>query len=140
MKKLTTLFSLFLITSLFIFSGCEETGDVNPDQDPRDAFVGEWSCNEVPAKRSSYRVNIQHDSGNSSQVLLFNFGLLGNSVSAYGIVAGDNVSVPLQDVDDVWSVSGQGEMVDDETIEWTYTLDDGADRIDYIATFTLVEK
>jgi hypothetical protein len=31
-------------------------------------------------------------------------------------------------------------MVDDETIEWTYTLDDGADRIDYIATFTLVEK
>ncbi|MDZ7775873.1 MAG: hypothetical protein U5L09_09920 [Bacteroidales bacterium] len=48
----------------------------------------------MPAERSSYRVHIQSDSGTSGQVLLFDFGLLGNSVSAYGIVAGDNVSVP----------------------------------------------
>jgi len=139
MKKLQTLVPVALMALLIFFSGCEETNDIISDADPRDDFIGEWSCNEVPAKRNSYRVNISYDDSNSSQVLLFNFGLFGQNASAYGIIAGNDVTVPLQEIQGDWSVDGQGELVDEETIEWTYTLDDGADRIDYIATFTLIE-
>lgn len=139
MKKFKTLFPVAVLLMLFLFNGCEETDDTDPDADPRDDFVGEWNCNEVPAKRNSYRVLINYDNSNSSQVLLFNFGLLGQSASAYGIVAGNDVTVPLQEIDGDWTVDGQGEMIDEETIEWTYTIDDGADRTDYIATFTLIE-
>lgn len=139
MKKFKTLFPVAVLSMLIFFSGCEETDDTDPDADPRDEFVGEWNCNEVPAKRNSYRVLINYDNSNSSQVLLFNFGLLGQSASAYGIVAGNDVTVPLQEIDGDWTVDGQGEMIDEETIEWTYTIDDGADRTDYIATFTLIE-
>jgi len=139
MKKFKTLFPVAVLSMLIFCSGCEETDDTDPDMDPRDDFVGEWNCNEVPAKRNSYRVLINYDNSNSSQVLLFNFGLLGQNASAYGIVAGNDVTVPLQEIDGDWTVDGQGEMIDEETIEWTYTIDDGADRTDYIATFTLIE-
>ncbi|MGM0565261.1 MAG: hypothetical protein ACQESX_00765 [Bacteroidota bacterium] len=139
MKKFKTLFPVAVLSMLILFSGCEELDDTDPDTDPRDDFVGEWNCNEVPAKRNSYRVVINYDNSNSSQVLLFNFGLLGQSASAYGVVAGNDVTVPLQEIDGDWTVDGQGEMIDEETIEWTYTIDDGADRTDYIATFTLIE-
>ncbi len=139
MKKLQTFIPVAFVALLIFFSGCEELDNTDPDTDPRDDFVGEWNCNEVPAKRNSYRVNIDYDNSNNSQVLLFNFGLLGQSASAYGIVAGNDVTVPLQEIQGDWTVDGQGELTDEETIEWTYTIDDGADRIDYIATFKLLE-
>lgn len=140
MKKTRQLITYSLLISLFFFTGCEEIDNTDPNTDPRDDFVGQWNCNETPAKKkNNYRVNIEYDSDNSSQVLLFNFGLLGNTAAAYGIVAGDNVNIPLQDVSGGWSAQGQGELVNDNQIEWTYTLDNGSDRIDYIATYTLLD-
>ncbi len=140
MKRFSFLFGMLMILALPLLNSCEEVEGDEEVTDPREAFVGEWNCDEELAKRDNYRVNIQLDSDNSSQVLLYNFGLMGSSEAAEGIVGGDDIEVPLQNMANGWSADGNGTMVDANTIEWTYTLTDGADRYDYIAVYTLVNK
>lgn len=139
MKRFSYVFGLLLISILSLTTGCEEDEGNDGINDPREAFVGEWNCDEKLAKRDNYRVNIEFDNSNSSQVLLYNFGLMGPAQAATGIVANDNIDVPLQNLADGWSGDGSGTLVSDNKIEWTYTLTDGADRYDYIATYTLIE-
>ncbi|HKK10746.1 MAG TPA: hypothetical protein VJ939_07895 [Bacteroidales bacterium] len=139
MKRFSYVIGLLLIFSIPLITGCEEVEGDDEINDPREAFVGEWNCDEELAKRDNYRVSIEFDNNNSSQVLLYNFGLMGSAESANGIVADDNINVPLQNLADGWSGDGSGTLVSDNKIEWTYTLTDGADRYDYIATYTLIE-
>lgn len=132
----------FFIPLLFgimiLFSACEETLDILPDNsDPRDKFIGEWTCSETELRSTEdYTVTIQKNPENSTQVVLKNFGLLGQDAFPYAYITGDKITLPQQNVND-WTIkNASGELVDDETIEWTYTLNDGGDEEDFAATYT----
>lgn len=126
MKKYPKHLLLLLLIVIFVFPACEP---VNPDgQIARDKFVGSWTCTETNRKVPAYWVEISEDPSVSSNVLLKNFGQLGNSAKPSAEVSGDYITVPSQYCldDNSWSVEGDGEMVTNNSIDWSYELNDGS--------------
>lgn len=111
-----------------------ELEDVDPDADIRDKFIGTWRFDESEAKSdlTFYSVAISKDPGNSSQVLLQNFGNVGNFHSAYGIVTTNRITVTSQSIAS-FTISGSGNSVSGTRMDWTYSINDGADLINYTA-------
>ena len=136
MKNLLPILTLFSL--MFLLSACEEAEDLLPDNaDPRDDFIGEWNCSETELKSTDdYTVTIQKDPDNSSQVLLQNFGLLGQDQYPYGLITGDRINVPQQEING-WTIkNASGDMNGENSIDWTYTLSNGSDDFQYAATYT----
>lgn len=133
--KTTKFLSLIFLFSLFLFAGCSEE---NNNVDPRLNLVGKWTCFDKPdTAKDSYKVNITLNTSAEDQVFLLNFGGLGNSFRVYGVVSNDRITIPLQDIGTSgWSANGSGTIIKDKKIEWRYTLENGALRIDLIAVFT----
>ncbi len=95
--------------------------DVDPD-DPVAKFLGNWKVNET-CNRLNYYVEIQQDPGNSSQVLLDNFGNPGTGYDpAVGLVVSNTIHVTAQTIGEGWTVSGTGTYLSNGTISWDYTL------------------
>ncbi len=122
-----------LFFTLFLLTACEK----DPDIVSREDLVGKWTCiDELNGAKDSYKVNISLNETVENQVFLFNFGSLGTSVQAYGIVSDGEVSVPLQDIGTTgFSVNGRGVIINEKKIEWQYTLENGADRQDFVAVY-----
>jgi hypothetical protein len=122
-----------LLMLVMILPACE-FDDVEPDGDIRDKFVGIWRFDESEAKSdlTFYNVQITKDPGNTSQVLLRNFGNVGNFHSAYGIVTTNRITVTSQTVASI-IISGSGTTVSNTRMNWTYSINDGADLINYTA-------
>jgi hypothetical protein len=135
MKKLIPIIAAFFV---LILSSCEVEDIDLPDADPRDSFTGTWNCTDTQLKATneSYTVTISYDPSNSGQVLLSNFGLLGNSAQPYAYVTGSLITIPEQQLSNGYTVSGSGSLVNSDQIDWTYTTNDGADAFSYEATFT----
>ncbi|HLN52465.1 MAG TPA: hypothetical protein VK212_02080 [Lentimicrobium sp.] len=134
MKSLLRIIPLLAMT-LYIAS-CTLDEDLGPiTGDDRDKFNGTWLFSESPAARSiSYSVTISDDPSNSSQVLLKNFGNMGNSYSAYGIVTSNSIYVPSQEMSDGLFVEGEGSLTSADNMSWTYTIEGGGDSENYEAT------
>lgn len=134
MKSLVRIIPLFALT-LFMVS-CALDEDLGPiSGDDRDKFTGTWLFSESPAARSiSYSVTISNDPSNSSQVLLKNFGNMGNSYSAYGIVTSNAIYVPSQEMSDGLFIDGDGSLTSTDNMTWTYTIEGGGDSENYEAT------
>lgn len=134
MKSLVRIIPLFALT-LFMAS-CALDEDLGPiSGDDRDKFTGTWLFSESPAARSiSYSVTISNDPSNSSQVLLKNFGNMGNSYSAYGIVTSNAIYVPSQEMSDGLFIDGDGSLTSTDNMTWTYTIEGGGDSENYEAT------
>jgi hypothetical protein len=128
MKKLFR--SLILIASVVsVFYACNPNDTPEPTGDPRDKFVGSWSCveNSHLNGNSTFSVTVSLNPNNSSQILLANFYQIGTSQKVYGIVANNNVTVPSQTINSL-SVRGSGNITANNTkINWNYYVDDGAD-------------
>ena len=125
----------FIILSLVMFSCSEDIEDLNPQED-RDAFLGTWKVNET-CNRIPYQVTITKDLSNSSQVIINNFWLIGPDEKApYAIVAGSNIVIPQQNIynDGKTIVTGSG-VLNKNTIDWEYTVNDGADLHNCTATY-----
>lgn len=125
----------YFIFTLIIFS-CTEEGDIFDPQDDRDAFLGTWNVDET-CNRIPYQVTIIKDPTNSSQVIINNFWLIGPDEKApYAIVAGNSIVIPQQNIynDEKTIVKGSG-VLDKGTIEWEYTVNDGADLYTCVATY-----
>lgn len=126
---------LLMATAIFVLllPACEIDEDDN-GANPRDKFLGTWRFNESEAKSelAFYNVSIVIDPGNSSQVLLRNFGNVGNFHSAYGIVTTDRITIPSQTVASL-TISGSGTLTSNSRMTWTYSINDGADLINYTA-------
>lgn len=134
MKSLLKLLPLVIIT-LYLTS-CTLDEDMGPiSGDDRDKYTGTWLFSESPAARSiSYSVTISNDPSNSAQVLLKNFGNMGNSYSAYGIVTSSYINIPSQEMSDGLFIEGQGSLTSTNTMSWTYTIEGGGDSQNYEAT------
>ena len=128
MKK-TFRYAIIAATLFMVFYACNPNDPNNnpqPTADPRDKFVGSWSCSEVSHQNgsSTFTVPISLNANNSSQLLLGNFYQMGQ---VYGVVAGTNVTVPSQSVSscNIW---GSGNITNNNTrINWNYYVDTGAD-------------
>lgn len=117
--------ALFCIISVVIMiSSCNLTEDNDDDDviDPRTKFLGVWSVNETCNKRI-YSVTISEDPKNSSRVLIEDFADPGFGDPAYGIVAGNKITLdPSFKIGDNWTVSGTGTYISDKRLEWNYSL------------------
>jgi hypothetical protein len=119
-----TIAGIVLLTILVMsgFQGCViDDGDVPPG-DARAKFLGDWKVNE-DCSRGNYIATIKADAGNSSQVLIENFGNPGPGYDeAVGTVVGNSISVSVQNIGEGWTVSGNGTYNTNGSIAWSYTL------------------
>lgn len=132
--------TLVLVTILGIFYACNPNDTNNtPTADPRDKFVGNWSCNEyshLNHSNSTFPVTISLDPGNSSQILIANIYQLGASQKAYGIVANTYVNIPNQSVNSC-SIKGSGTINSNSNqINWNYYVTSGSDIDTCTAVYT----
>mgnify|MGYP006283793141 CR=1 FL=1 len=125
MEKILKYSKYTLFVLLIALFSCETDEDDNPDPtDPRDKFLGSWNVNET-CTRGVYSVQISEDPDNSAQVLIKNFANPGFEVGepAVGLVINDVIKLdPNHKIGDDWTVDGQGEMINDNRMEWEYEL------------------
>jgi hypothetical protein len=137
MKRIFGYAILFAAMASFMIS-CDPNNNPPDDTDPRDKFVGSWTCAENSTQNgtSSFTVNVSLNSGNSSQILMANFYQLGSSKTVYAVVAGDNATAASQTVGGV-TIKGDGSITTNDTkMNWNYTANDGADIDTCTAVFT----
>lgn len=132
-KPIKSVIWLFAILIIATFTSCLPDDDLIVD-DIRDSFVGTWRFNESPLKspETIYTVVITKDPGNTSQVLLRNFGNVGNFQTAYGIVTQTRIAIPSQTIAS-FIISGDGVLSGSTRMEWSYSINDGADLTTYSA-------
>ena len=115
---------------LFVFStgflACEDDPEPAP-ADERQAFAGAWRVNETETKLT-YEVDIQLDPRSlNGGVYIYNFANAGSSSApAYAYVSGNTITLEVnQVIGDGWIINGSG-ILSGSTIDWPYTLNDGA--------------
>jgi hypothetical protein len=125
--------SLIILASLVCFFYACNPDDPNnnpqPNDDPRDKFIGTWLCNETSHLNgnSTFSVPVSLNPNNTAQILIANFYQLGSGQKIYGIVANNNVTVPSQTLNNL-NIRGSGNITNNNTrINWNYYVDDGAD-------------
>lgn len=99
---------IFLSINLALLIGCEiDDGDGDNDIN-RNNYFGTWSCSDNNLKLN-YRVEIEADPSNIAQVLIKNFGDVGESSSAKALVIGSTIYVENQKVGTFWC-EGEGKL------------------------------
>jgi len=143
MKTTFRFFILMTMLSGLFLSSCEPTDETTTGDDARDPFVGVWQFAESGSLKStdgqSYIVTISKDEGNSSQVILENFGNPGlQDVVVTGIVTTNQIVISTQSLGNGWTISGSGKMTnsDKSSMSWTYTIVAGGNEDTYNATAT----
>jgi len=127
---------VLLSLAILWFASCTDDPAPVPD-DPRTAFEGIWTVNETET-RLTYEASIEPDPGSTSGgVLIYNFANAGSmSNPAYAYVSGNTISLQAnQVVGDGWVINGSG-VLSGSTINWPYTLNDGANLHNITATFS----
>lgn len=127
---------LFFFPLVILFSCTPDEND--PDiTDARDKFTGSWTVNET-CNRNTYPVTIIPDPDHSNRVIIQNFWLIGfNEKAPYGVVSGNEITIPKQFMCDnnANEVEGSG-FIENNKINWTYQVNDGADLNFCNATYT----
>lgn len=120
-------FISFLLISFLIINSCE------PDQeDIRDEITGQWTCTETINNNQNvgYKVSIDKSDSDASTIYINNFYDINARISV--TVEGRNLTIDPQ-TGEGFTFSGSGTVSSDyETIELTYTANDGAGGIDHV--------
>jgi len=128
---------LILVAFLGIgFSSCEDDPGPGPT-DAREAFSGIWRVTETETKLT-YEVNIELDPGAlNGGVFIYNFANAGSTSNpAYAYVSNKTITLEVnQVIGDDWIINGSG-ILSGSTINWPYTLNDGANLHNISAVFT----
>lgn len=129
--------AIFLAIFFLSISSCDPLDDdIIEPEDPRDVFIGSWSVSETCSK-SNYTVVISKDPYNSSQVLLGNFANPNMGDPAVGIVTTHKITLdPSQKVGNNWTVSGTGNYVNENLLEWEFTLEIAGNQESCTADYT----
>jgi len=138
MKKIFR-YAFILGAFISILYSCNPNDSNSTSSDPRNNFVGPWTCAETTTLNGSptFQVTISLDPSNSSQILLANFYGLGVNNKVYGVVANTNVTIPKQSVGGFTVNSGSGNITNNNTkINWTYVVNDGTDNDNCTAVYT----
>jgi len=132
--------SLVLIFGM-AFTACEIYPLEDPSFDNRDQYTGVWTCTEYSEESNAftYPVNIEKDPLDANRLILENFGFIGFDEKApLAILSGSFISISEQEVcdDNSMIISGNGEIINKQTIKWEYQIQMGGDKFKYTATLT----
>ena len=118
------------------FSSCKDDPGPYPT-DAREAFAGIWLVTETETKLT-YEVTVELDpKALNGRVFIFNFADAGSSSNpANAYVSSKTITLGINEViGDGWIVNGSG-ILSGSSITWSYTLDNGADLLQYSAIYT----
>ncbi|MEI7980528.1 MAG: hypothetical protein WCI71_02675 [Bacteroidota bacterium] len=137
MRTIKITLTFLIVAMTFVWVGCTKDTGTTPDPtDARASFTGRWSVSETWTKLS-YEVNITADPNSTDGVFIANFANTGFSgVPAGASVSGKAINLdPDQVIGGGLKINGGGSL-NGSKILWNYTLDDGATRINAVATYT----
>ena len=99
----------------------DENQPSTPGSD-RDKFVGTWLCSESISNGPTtvFTLNITKQ-GSADTIYIYNFNNLGSPFYAIGLVSGNSLVIPSQDITQV-SILGTGIFTQDK-IQMNYTAD-----------------
>ena len=126
---------LFLTTSL-ILVGCAEEGQIEPDIDPKDKFIGTWSVKEeiIGQATQNYSSIIVADSSNTSKIKIGNIYNLGAGAKLSALVAGNTLEISSQSITGI-NIAGTGSYAGTSFI-LNYTAIESSETINVKATYT----
>ena len=130
MDILKRVFLLLLLLMGIGFSSCEDLLNDLDGGDPRDKLIDTWKVEETTGSKKSasevYWVEISKHPNDSSKVVIFNFYNV--DADAEAVLSGNTLSLPLQDLEGGFTISGKGEIQGSKANEiiWTYSVDDGS--------------
>lgn len=118
-------FFLLLALSASLIS-CADEEPLEPDTDPREKFVGNWTVSEEVAGAASgtYPSSVSLDSVNSAQIIISNIFNLGNAVSVSATVSENSLSIGSQTVSGI-VIAGTGSFLANSFV-LNYTANDGS--------------
>jgi len=129
-RHINRILFLLLILTVIGLSSCEDLLSDLDGGDPRDKLIDTWKVEEtIGSKKSAsevYWVEIFKHPSDSSKVVIFNFYNV--DADAEAVLNGNTLSLPLQDLDGGFTLSGNGEIQGSKANEiiWTYVVDDGS--------------
>jgi hypothetical protein len=101
----------------------------------RSSLTGTWMVTES-SKKATYEVTILIDSANSNGVLIANFAGAGQNVKAVAFLTGNTLSLTNNELlSNEWIVNGSGMVTGTTRIDWSYSIDDGANLTSVKAVF-----
>ena len=117
--KITTALCLLFVVS------CTPEEETPDSADPRDKYVGTWSCAEKSQLYFdySYQANISKSTTNSTDIIIENFYNLGFQTSVVATLNGASFEI-LQQTVSAQVISGSGSSSGSNVINFSYTADD----------------
>ncbi|MEI6433357.1 MAG: hypothetical protein WCP32_00835 [Bacteroidota bacterium] len=130
---------IFIVIGIlgYLLTGCAKQTDTTPDSVTRSSYLGRWSVTESWTKLT-YEVNITADPGSSDGVFISNFANTGSSATPAGaVVKGSSIILDANQVISGITINGSGSL-SGTTINWNYTLNNGADLINAVAIYSKI--
>lgn len=126
LKSISFRISLFAVTAVSLFAVACQPDTAEPADD-RDKFVDVWHCVEQSSQvgQTNYDVHINLSTTNTSQVLMENFYNVGFAFKAVANISGSNVTLNAQTYNSS-QLQGSGSMSGNNTINMSYTVNDGS--------------
>lgn len=136
MNKRLKFLPQFILVGVLLFASCAEEEEILPDADPRDKFVGTWTVSETinQVNVPGYTSVVFLDTANTSRILISNPNNLGSSLSLKAIVAGNSLSIDLQNISGI-PIQGSGTYSNNSFV-LNYTIDEGDGQIPVKSTYT----
>ncbi|MEI6681439.1 MAG: hypothetical protein WCO44_02365 [Bacteroidota bacterium] len=129
------LFLFFAAVTSFLTGCAKDSSTTTTTSTGRDAFLGSWSVTEFHTKLT-YDAIISADPNSTNGVLISGFaGTVKTGPAAGAVVSGTKITLDANQVIDGLKYNGSGTL-SGKTIAWNYTIDDGANVITAVATYT----
>ena len=140
MKKIGSAGIFLLFFLVLLYPACTTDDSGTDSNDPRDPFLGNWSVTENYNKSMLfgnlkidmyYQVNITKDAASKDAVVINNFANAGQGVTARAVVSGSSIFIDPSNqlMSNEWRVDGSGTLSGSTLINWSYTINTGADLI-----------
>ncbi len=116
---------ILVVSSIFAIS-CEDKTDQKIGVDN---ITDTWQCKENSTSygQSTYTVDITKSSADSTKILIDNFYQMGAGIKVTAKLSGFTLNIASQTVDG-FTIAGSGTISSNyKTVNWTYTVNDGAE-------------
>jgi hypothetical protein len=134
--KIIPYYLVLFFVALLAFGGCALDDEIDipgGDTDAVTKYLGTWSVTDN-ALKLNYEVTIDRNTMNSSMVILRNFA--GSGANADGLVVSNSLIIEGQVIGDGWTVSGTGRYINENKIDFPYSLEIGGNIENINAIFS----
>jgi hypothetical protein len=125
---------IFILIVIFIYSCSKDNNNIT--EITRASLTGTWMVNET-GKKATYEVTIMIDTTSGTGVLIWNFAGAGQNVKAIAYLTANTLALANNEqLSNGWIVNGSGVVSSPTLMNWTYSINDGADLTSFKAVFT----